>query len=144
MLLVDAKTDVLLKTVACIISNSRETKSFKVKVLLDPGSKKKSDTVRGFFQLDSINKQNILIKAFGDTKGQIKELGVFEFDLRDWNGNGLRIYLSGFSIPVVSGSVNEQKVKFMKSNYPDLKNLKLAGESLHKRNIDLLIGADFH
>ena len=95
-------------------------------------------------QLDTINKQNILIKVFGDTKGQIKELGLFEFDLRDWNGNGSRIYLSGFSIPVVYGSVNEQKVKFMKSNYTDLKNLKLAGESLHKGNIDLLIGADFY
>ena len=71
-------------------------------------------------------------------------MSPFEFDLKDWNGNGLRIYLSGFNIPVVYGSVNEQKVTFMKSNYPDLKNLKLAGESLHKGNIELLIGADFH
>ena len=95
-------------------------------------------------QLDTVNKRNILIKAFGDTKGQIKELDVFEFDLRDWNGNGLRIHLSGFSIPVVYGSVNGQKVKFMKINFPDLKNLKLSGESLLKGNIAILIGADFH
>ena len=31
----------------------------------------------------------------------------------------------------------------MKSNYPVLKNLKLADEGLYKENIDLLIGADF-
>ena len=40
MLLVDAKTNVLLKTAACIISNPSKTKNFKVKVLLDPGSQK--------------------------------------------------------------------------------------------------------
>ena len=39
-MLVDAKTDVLLQTADCIISNLSETKSLKVKVLLDPGSQK--------------------------------------------------------------------------------------------------------
>ena len=64
--------------------------------------------------------------------------------MRGWNGDGLRIYLSGFSVPVVSVSVNRQKVKFVKSNYSFLKNLKLADESLHKENIDVLIGEDFY
>ena len=32
----------------------------------------------------------------------------------------------------------------MKSNYPFLKNLKLADEGLHKENIDLMIGTDFY
>ena len=93
-------------------------------------------------QLDTICKQNIQIKAFGDTKGQLKEFCGYKFVLRGWNGDGLQIYLSGFSVPVVWVSVNEQKVKFVKSNYPFLKNLKLADEGLHKENIDLLIGAD--
>ena len=52
--------------------------------------------------------------------------------------------MSGFSVPVVCGSVNGQKVKFVKSNYPFLKNLKLADEGLHKENIDLMIGTDFY
>ena len=39
-MLVDAKSDVLLQTADCIISNLSETKSLKVKVLLDPGSQK--------------------------------------------------------------------------------------------------------
>ena len=57
----------------------------------------------------------------------------------------MRIYLSGFSVSVVCGGlVNGQKVKFVKSNYPFLKNLKLADEGLLKENIDLLIGEDFH
>ena len=60
-MLVDAKTDVLLQTGGYIISNPSETKSLKVKVLLDPGF------------------QNVQIKAFGDTKGQLKELGEFKF-----------------------------------------------------------------
>ena len=74
----------------------------------------------------------------------MKELCEFKFVLRGWNGDGLRIYLSGFSVPVVSVSVNRQKVKFVKSNYSFLKNLKLADESLHKENIDVLIGEDFY
>ena len=68
----------------------------------------------------------------------------FKFVLTDWNGDGLRIDLSGFSVLVVCGSVNGQKVKFVKSNYPFLKNLKLTDEGLHRENIDLLVGADFY
>ena len=118
-----------------------------MKVLLDPGSQKTylSDTVRVLLQLDTISKQHVQIKAFGETKGQLKELGGYKFLLRDWNGDALRIYLSGFSVSVVfGGSVNVQKVKFVKSNYPFLKNLKLADEGLLKENIDLLIGAAFY
>ena len=95
-------------------------------------------------QLDTICKQNVQIKAFGETKGQLKELGEYKFDLRGSNGDGLRIYLSGFSVPLVCGSVNGQKVIFVISNYPFLKNLKLVDEGLHKENIDLLIGADIY
>ena len=77
-------------------------------------------------------------------KGQLKEMDKFKFVLTDWNGDGLRIDLSGFSVLVVCGSVNGQKVKFVKSNYPFLKNLKLTDEGLHRENIDLLVGADFY
>ena len=70
-MLVDGKTDVLLQTTDCIISNLSETKSLKVKVCLDPRSQITylSDTVRDFFQLDTINKRNVQIKAFEDMKG---------------------------------------------------------------------------
>ena len=95
-------------------------------------------------QLDTISKQNVQIKTFGDTEGQLKELGEFKFVLGGWNVDGLRIYLSCFSVPVVCVSVNGQKVKFAKSNYPFLKNLKLVDEGLHKQNIDVLTGADFY
>ena len=65
------KTDILLQTADCIILNPSETRSWKVKALLDRGSQKTylSDTVRDFSQLDTISKQNVQIKAFGDTKG---------------------------------------------------------------------------
>ena len=68
--LVDAKTDVLVQTADCIISNPSEAKCFKVKVLLDPGSQKTylSDTVRDFLQLDTISKQNVQSKAFERTR----------------------------------------------------------------------------
>ena len=52
--------------------------------------------------------------------------------------------MSGFSVLVVYGWVNRQKVKFVKSNYPFLKNLKLADGGLHEGDIDLLIGANFY
>ena len=74
LMLADAKTDVLLQTTDCIISNPSKTKSLKVKVLLDLGLQKTylSDTIRDFLQLDTISKQNVPIKAFGDTKEQLK------------------------------------------------------------------------
>ena len=83
-MLVDAKTDVVLQTADCILSNESETKGLKVKVLLDPGSQKMylSDTVRVLLQLDTISKQHVQIKAFGETKGQLKELGEYKFVLR--------------------------------------------------------------
>ena len=76
-MLVDAKTNFLLQAADCIILNPSETKSLKVKILLDPGSQYPylCDTVRDFLQLDTISKQNVQIKAFGDTKGQLKEFG---------------------------------------------------------------------
>ena len=88
-MLVDAKTDILLHNADCIISSASETKSLKMKVLLDAGSRKTylSDTVRGLLQLDTISKQNVQIKAFGDMKGQLKELGEYKFVLRGWNGD---------------------------------------------------------
>ena len=109
-MLVDAKADVLLQTADCIIPNPSETKSLKLKVLLDPGSQKTylCDFVKDFLQLDTISKKNVQTKTFGDTKGHLKELGEFKFVLRGWNGDGLRIYLSSFSVPVVCGS-NGQK-----------------------------------
>ena len=90
--LFDAKTDALLQTANCIISHPSETKSLKVKVLLDPRSQKTylSDTVRNSLPLETISKQNVQIKAFGEAKGQLKELGEFKFVLRNWNGNGFR------------------------------------------------------
>ena len=111
-IIVDAKIDVLLQTADCKISKSSETKSLKLKGLLDPGLQKRHlfNTVRDFLQLDTISKQNLQIKAFADTEGQLKELGEFKFVLRGWNGNGLQIYLSGFSVPVVYRSVNGKKL----------------------------------
>ena len=74
------KIDVLLQTADCIISNQRETKELKIKVLLDPGSQKTylSDAVKDYLKLDAITKQNIAIKTFGSTNGQLKELGEFK------------------------------------------------------------------
>ena len=83
-------------------------------------------------------------QSFWRHERTVERIGGYKFVLRGWNGNGMGIHLSGFSVPVVCGSVNGEKVKFVKSNYPFLKSLKLADDGLHKENIDLLIGADFH
>ena len=88
-MVIDAKTDVLLQTADCIISNPRETKKMKIKVLLDPGSQKAyiSDAVNDYLKLDAITKQNVAIKIFGSTNGQMKKLGEFKFALRGLHGN---------------------------------------------------------
>ena len=58
----------------------------------------------------------------------------------------MQIYLSGFSVPVVCGSVNGQKVDGWKVNgWKVIIYIgKLADEGFHKENIDLSIGADFY
>ena len=57
-MLIDAKTDVLLQTADRIISNPREIKTLKIKVLLGPGSQKTylSDAVKDYLKLDMITK----------------------------------------------------------------------------------------
>ena len=92
-MMIDAKTDVLLQTADCIISNPRETKTLKIKVLLDPGSQKTylSDAAKDYLKLDAITKQNVAIK--NGTNGQLKELGELKFALRGLHGNCLRLYI---------------------------------------------------
>ena len=140
-MLIDAKTDVLQQRADCIISNPRGTKTLKIKVLLDPGSQKTylSDAVKDYLKLDAITKQNVAIKTFGSTNGQLKELGEFKFALRRFHGNCLRLYMSGFSVPVACVPVSGQKVDFIKNS---CLFLKLADSGQNKGKIDLLIGAD--
>ena len=135
----------LLQTADCIIPNSRETKELKIKVPLDPGSQKTylSGAVKDYLKLGAIIKQNVVIKTFGSTNGHLKELGEFKFALRGLYENCLRLYMSGFSVPVVCGPVSGPKIDFVKNSYPFLRDLKLADSGQNKGKIDLLIGADF-
>ena len=103
-MLTDGKTDLLLQTADCIVSNPRETKTLQINVLLDQGSQKTylSDAVQDYLKPDAINKQNVSIKTFGSTNGQLNKMGEFKFAFRGLLGNGLRMNLSGFSVQVVS------------------------------------------
>ena len=95
-------------------------------------------------QLDAITKQNVAIKTFRSTGGQLKELGEFKFALRRLHENGLRMYMSGFSVLVASGPVSGQRIDFVKNSYSLLRDLKLADSGQNKGIIDLLIGVDFY
>ena len=136
---------VLLQTADCIIPNPRETKELKIKVPLDPGSQKTylSGAVKDYLKLGVIIKQNVVIKTFESTNGHLKELGEFKFALRGLYENCLRLYMSGFSVPVVCGPVSGPKIDFVKNSYPLLRDLKLADSGQNKGKIDLLIRADF-
>ena len=52
--------------------------------------------------------------------------------------------MSGFSVPVVCGPVNGQKIDSVKNSYPVLQDLKLADSGQSKGKIDLLVEADFY
>ena len=88
-------------------------------MLLDPHSQKTylSHAAKDCLQLDAITKQNVVIKTFGSTSEQLKELGKLKFTLRGLHGNGLGIYMSGFHDPVVSAPVSNQKIDFVKNSY---------------------------
>ena len=45
--------------------------------------------MRDFLELDTISKQNVQIKASGETKGHLKKLREFKFVLRGCNGDML-------------------------------------------------------
>ena len=47
-------------------------------------------------------------------------------NLKGLHGNCFRLYMSGFSVPVVWGAVSGQKIDFVKNSYPFLRDLKLA------------------
>ena len=114
-MLIDAKTDVLLQTADCIISNPRETKTLKKKILLHPGSQDvQLRCCEGLLILDPITKQNVDIKTFGSTNGQLKEF------------------------------CKQSENDFVRNSYPFLRDLKLADSGQNKGKIDLLIGADFN
>ena len=94
-------------------------------MLLGPGSQKAylSDTVRDLLQLDTISKQHVQIKPFGDMKGQLKEPGGFICQV---------LVFLWFVGQLLDKKLNLSKV------------IILAVEGLHKENIDLLIWADFY
>ena len=94
-------------------------------MLLGPGSQKAylSDTVRDLLQLDTISKQHVQIKPFGDMKGQLKEPGGFICQV---------LVFLWFVGQLMDKKLNLSKV------------IILAVEGLHKENIDLLIWADFY
>ena len=75
-MLIDAKTDVLLQTADCIIFNPSETKTLKIKALLDSGSQKTylTDTVKDYLPLDVITKPNVSLKILEDPMGSSKSL----------------------------------------------------------------------
>ena len=107
-------------------------------MLLDLDSQKTylSDAAKDCLQLDAFTKQNVAIKTFGSTSEQLKELGKLKFALRGLHGNGLRIYMSGFRDPVVSGHVSDQKIDFVKNSYLFLRDLKLADSGQNKHKIE--------
>ena len=62
-MLSDAKADALLETSDCTVSNSEETKTLKIGILIDSRSQKTfiSDTLKIFLQLDPIRKEILAI-----------------------------------------------------------------------------------
>ena len=115
-------------------------------MLLIPSSQKTylSDAVKDYLKLGALAKQNVAIKTFRNTNGELNELSEFKSTLRGLHGNCLRLYMSGFSVLVVFGPVSSQKIDFVKNRYPFLQGLKLADNGQNKGKIDLLIGADFY
>ena len=90
----------------------------KTKLPIDPGSQNTyhSDAVRDNLLLDAITKQNAVINKSGSTSGNLKELDEFKISFWGLNENVFVVYMSGFSVPVVSSPASSRKTDFLKNS----------------------------
>lgn len=92
------------------LSKPEETKCRKSKLLDSRYQKHVSDEFKDFLKVNAINKRNIINKKFGSNKGKSKEFGEFQFVVNGLNSSGLRLYISGFGVPVVCDSMKGHRV----------------------------------
>ena len=143
--LVSSQTSVLLQTTSAIAADTRERKKCTINVLFDTGSQRTflSERLVRKLNLSPYSSREMVVKAFGDTKGKASVFNEYKFCITKKTG-GEKIYLAGFAVKSICSPLAEQKIKLVEDQYPMIKSLELGDCTQCDGDIDLLIGADYY
>ena len=139
---------VLLQTAYSTVSgvNNGEKKA-KARILFDSGSQRSyiSEKLRNALSLKADKSETLVIKAFGDSKEQVKVCDLVQVAVEGLDGQ-TSTYLTAHVVPSICAPINGQVVDYASNNYKHLKGLRLADSTtgLEGVEIDLLVGCDFY
>ena len=138
---------VLLQTARAKISTpGKAEQSANVRVLLDSGSQKTyiSQRVCDRLHLPIVGKEKIQIKTFGNTESTLQECDVVQVCLEC--PDGLKMFLNGYSVPIICSPITSQHIGFAQSYYPHLRKLPLAdfANGDEPLEVDILLGSDYY
>ena len=122
---VDNHNNALLQTgLAKISSVSQSGYNLKSHLLLDCRSQRLflSTELCDKFNLPTIRKESVMVKTFGTEQSEFKTLDVVQFCVHGKNN----VFVEAFCTPVVCSPLTNQRIEFVKENYPHLNGLELA------------------
>ena len=138
------RSQTLLQTAQAQISDVTETKTCRVRVLLDPGSQKTyiTEKLASYLNLSGQGHENVILKtAFESELSEPRRLRKVNFCMKNDN-HSLNIYLDAYAVPTICQPIVNQPFDW--SKYPHLKGVKFSDECVGELGIDIFIGADFY
>ena len=124
------------------LDKNNEAKSF---ILFDSGAQRTYITkeLKEKLNLVPVRQEKIAIKVFGSTESKIQNIDVVKFIV---TGTKKNVYVEALVIPTICSNLyNQNSNSVISSNYPHLKNLKLAQKSNETcLKIDILVGLDYY
>ena len=145
---VNSNTSVLLQTASAMVGNpnSSQQQKSKSRIVFDSCSQKSyiSNRLRNALGLQPVRKQSLLVKTFGNDSPKLMSCDLVQVSVTA--SDGLELYVSAFSVPIICSPISNQAVELATKNYPHLSGLDLADDSSSSNDvdIDILIGADFY
>ena len=144
---INQKSGVLLQTAsAAICRPDKPEASVQARILFDSGSQKSyvSQRLKEALSLKPIHSETLVIKTFGSTDEMVQTCDNVQLCVQ--GVNGLNLYLTANTVPVICAPLQNQCIELSRDNIPHLQGLKLANNSFghSELEIDLLVGADFY
>ena len=145
---VNEKSGVLLQTAsAAICRPDKPEASVQARILFDSGSQKSlyvSQRLKEALTLKPIHSETLVIKNFGSTVEMVQTCDNVQLCVQ--GVNGLNLYLTAKTVPVICAPLQDQCIELSRDNIPHLQELELVDNSFghSELEIDLLVGADFY
>ena len=146
-LVIKNKNAVLLQTANSYVTDVKESKHILTKTLCDPASQQSyvTESVVNKLGLLPVRTINVNIKAFGDTKSQVKNLKEYQVVVVKPYGKETSVYINVLAVPNICTNINNQLINDAVTNHPFLSSLKLADDGSYPNlPIGLLVGSDYY